>query len=192
MRNENANDAASMYSTLDAPSAAISTPASGGPKSVLVCVAPSSTLFACEIARWSFPISSGRITRCDAKYGALKQPKSATSTSSTGNDSRPAAWRIGSDTISGTRARSATSMVDLAPIRETTVPRGTPSSATGASSNARTIPIFAGECVVTSTNHGSATFVIAEPTRETSSATRSASSPRLRRITPAPRSRRTR
>src|SRR5215211_5548401 len=61
-------------------------------------------------------------------------------------------------------------------------PLGTPSSATGASSKARTIPIFAGECVVTSTNHGSATFVIAEPTRETSSA----SSPRLRRITPAP------
>ncbi len=76
-------------------------------------------------------------------------------------------------------------MVSRAPNRVTSVPLGTPSSAVGRSSTARTMPIFAGDPVVTSTNHGSARNVICEPARETSSAASSASSDLLRRITPA-------
>ena len=57
-----------------------------------------------------------------------------------------------------------------------------PKSATGASSAARTQPIFADEPVVTATNHGSATNVIAVPVRETSSAAMSPRSERLRQI----------
>jgi len=50
-----------------------------------------------------------------AKYDAPKQPNSVTSTSSTGNDRSPAACSTGSDTMSGTRARSAPSIVRRAP-----------------------------------------------------------------------------
>ncbi len=36
-------------------------------------------LLACDIVRSSSPTSSGKITRCAAKYGGMKQPRSATS-----------------------------------------------------------------------------------------------------------------
>jgi hypothetical protein len=77
-------------------------------------------------------------------------------------------------------------IVSRAPSRVTRVPLGTPSRAIGKSSTARTSPIFAGECVVTRTNHGSARNVICDPTRETSSAASSASSERLCKIRRAP------
>ena len=56
------------------------------------------------------------------------------------------------------------------------------SSATGASSTARTIPIFDADPVVTSTNQGSARNVMREPSDETISATISAARERLRRM----------
>ena len=69
-----------------------------------------------------------------------------------------------------------------APSLATTAPLGIPSSATGAISTARTIPIFAADPVVTSTNHGRARKVIREPSDETISATISAARERLRRM----------
>ena len=53
---------------------------------------------------------------------------------------------------------------------------------TGAISAASTQPIFAAEPVVTTTNHGRATNVIAEPVSEMSSAVTSPSSERSRQI----------
>ena len=67
-----------------------------------------------------------------------------------------AEWRIGSDARSGIRAASHVSIVVRAPSRSTTMPLGIPRIALGAISAARTSVIFAGEPVVTSTNHGSA------------------------------------
>jgi hypothetical protein len=131
-------------------------PASAGPASPAKAVPPSTTLFACAIVVSSSPTSSGRITRCAAKYGAMKQPSRKTSTSSKGKWSTPAACSRGSDASSGTRAASQTSIVVRAPSRSTAIPLGIPRIATGRISTARTIVIFAGEPVVTSTNHGSA------------------------------------
>ena len=81
---------------------------------------------------------------------------------------------------SGPRAASARSIVRFAPSRAIRVPAGIPSSPIGAISAASTQPIFAYEPVVTSTNQGSATNVIEEPVRETSSAVIRPSSERLR------------
>ena len=61
-----------------------------------------------------------------------------------------------------------------APSRATTEPLGMPSSAIGRISAASTMLICVGEPVVTSTNHGSATNVIALPVLETASAVSSA------------------
>ena len=113
-------------------------------------------LFACAIVASSSPTSSGRITRCAAKYGAMKQPSPKTSAIRSGKLSRSNACRIGSEARSGARAPSQTSIVVRAPSRSTTIPLGMPKIAIGRISAARTIVIFAGEPVVTSTNHGSA------------------------------------
>src|SRR5262249_61515127 len=75
-----------------------------------------------------------------------------------------------------------TSIVRSAPRRATSEPAGIPKTPTGISSAARTQPIFAVDPVVTSTNHGSATKVIAEPVSDTSSALMTAASERFRRM----------
>ena len=74
-------------------------------------------------------------------------------------------------------------MVRFAPSRATSVPAGIPKTPTGISSAARTQPILAVDPVVTSTNQGSATNVIADPVRETSSATTRAARERFLKIT---------
>ena len=79
----------------------------------------------------------------------------------------------------GTLAASATFIVRFAPRRAISDPEGMPSSPTGRSSHASTQPIRAVEPVVISTNHGSATYVIADPVRDTSSAVRIAASDRF-------------
>ena len=75
---------------------------------------------------------------------------------------------------------SDTSIDVRAPSRATTEPLGIPSSAIGRISAARTTLIFVGEPVVTSTNHGSATKVIALPVLETASAVSRAGRVRFR------------
>jgi hypothetical protein len=114
------------------------------------------TLFACAIVVSSSPTSSGRITRCAAKYGAMKQPSRKTSPSKSEKWRTPAACRIGSASSSGARAASQTSIVVRAPRRSTTIPLGMPKIAIGRISTARTSDILAADPVVTSTNHGSA------------------------------------
>ena len=131
-------------------------------------------LFACDIVRSSSPTSSGRIVRCDAKYGAMKHPSSATSPSRSGKLSRSAACSSGIEARIGARAKSAMSIVFRDPRRWTTAPLGMPRIAIGRISAARTSDIFPGEPVVTSTNHGSARYVILVPRTETISALTSA------------------
>ena len=131
-------------------------PARAGPARPAIAVPPSMTLFACAIVASSSPTSSGRITRCAAKYGAMKQPSRKTSASRSEKWRRPAACRIGSATSNGTRAASQASIVVRAPSRSTTIPLGIPKIAIGRISTARTNDIFAADPVVTSTNHGSA------------------------------------
>ena len=82
-----------------------------------VRVPPSIELFACDIRRSSSPTSSGRIVRCDAKYGGMKQPSSATSPSSRPKLRTPAECRSGIDARIGARAKSATSIVVREPSR---------------------------------------------------------------------------
>ena len=65
---------------------------------------------------------------------------------------------------------SHVSIVVRAPSRSTAIPLGMPRIAIGAISAARTSVIFDAEPVVTSTNHGSARYVIREPRIETTSA----------------------
>ncbi len=72
--------------------------------------------------------------------------------------------------IRGARARSDASIVVREPNRWTSVPLGMPSTAIGRICTARTTLIFAGDPVVTRTNHGSARYVIREPSVEISSA----------------------
>ena len=104
----------------------------------------------------------------------MKQPSSATSPSRSGKLSRSAACRSGIDARIGARAKSASSIVLRAPIRWTSMPLGIPRIAIGAISAARTRLIFPGEPVVTSTNQGSARYVIRVPRTETTSAATSA------------------
>jgi hypothetical protein len=140
------------------------------------------TAFACAIVRSSSPTSSGRITRCEEKYGARKQPIPNTIASRSGKLRSPAPCSTGRLTISGTRAMSPINIVRRAPRCDTSVPLGMPRSATGNSSTARTTPMRVGDPVVTRTNQGRARNVICEPSDETLSATISARSPGLRNI----------
>ena len=142
-------------------------------------------LFACAIVVSSSPTSSGRITRWAAKYGAMKHPSTKTSTSRSGKLSMPAECRIGSEASNGSRAASQVSMVVRAPSRSTAIPLGMPRIALGAISAARTSAIFEGEPVVTSTNHGSARYVIREPRIETTSAATRATIGVLRIVPPS-------
>ena len=146
-------------------------PASAGPISPARPVPPSIALFPCAISRSSSPTSSGRTTRCEAKYGGMNAPSTATKPSSIGKLRTPSEWRSGIAAISGTRAMSDTSMVARPPNRSTTAPLGIPRSAIGAICTARTTLIFPGEPVVTRTNHGSARYVIRDPSVEMTSAT---------------------
>ena len=136
-------------------------------------------LFACDIVVTSSPTSSGRITRCEAEYGGMNAPIAATIASSRPNERRPAECSSGSAMISGARAKSAMSIVVREPSRWTREPLGTPRIAIGRICTARTTLIFAAEPVVTSTNHGSARYVIREPSVEISSARTSAPTARL-------------
>ena len=110
------------------------------------------------------------MSRDEAMYGAAKVPMANVVTSSAANERWPVLCRIGITSINGPRAASEISIVFLPPSFEITVPAGIPKMAIGSISAARTQPIFAVEPVVASTNHGSATKVIAEPVNETSSA----------------------
>ena len=152
----------------------MSAPASAGPTMAAIAVPPSIALFACDIRVSSSPTSSGRIVRWEAKYGAMKHPRSATSTSRSSKLSAPAEWSSGIETRIGPRAASATSMVVREPSRCTTEPLGMPRIAIGRISAARTRLIFPGDPVVTSTNHGSARYVMRVPRTEMVSAATSA------------------
>ena len=68
----------------------MSAPASAGPTSAAKALPPSIELFACDMRVSSSPTSSGRIVRCDAKYGGMKQPSSATIPSRSPKLSTPA------------------------------------------------------------------------------------------------------
>jgi len=83
--------------------------------------------------------------------------------------------KTGTSTISGIRSASDTSIVVRAPSRPTSEPLGMPKSAIGTTSAARTTLMRVGDPLVTSTNHGRATNVMAVPVLETTSAARSAS-----------------
>ena len=132
---------------------------------------PASTnAFACVSVVESSPTSSGSTIRWAEKYGAMKQPSTKTSTSRSGNESRPASCSRGIDTISGTRTRSQTSIAFTAPSRETTAPLGMPRGRSAASSAASTIPMRVVEPVVVRTNHGNARNVICAPSDEIISA----------------------
>src|SRR2546427_5395567 len=144
------------------PMATISSPAVEGPTSDASRLPPSISAFACPTACSSSPTISGRTTRWAAKYGALKQPTSATITRSSGSERTPAACSTGIDAISGARAKSATSIARRAPSREMNVPLGMPRIAIGASPAAITRPIRAVDPVVWSTNQGNARNHIAE------------------------------
>ena len=71
---------------------------------------------------------------------------------------------------SGSRAASATTIVCLAPIRAISEPAGRGSVTNGMLPMPRTSPSFVADPVVASTNHGSASTVIDEPTDDTHSA----------------------
>src|SRR5215212_248391 len=114
----------------------------------------------------------------------MKQPSANVNASSAGKLRWSVQKSTGIAAISGTRAASARFIVRFAPSRAIRLPLGMPRSPTGRSSAARTQPIFAVEPVVTRTNQGSATYVIAEPLRDTSSATTTAARDRfLSRLT---------
>src|SRR5579862_4580645 len=81
--------------------------------------------------------------------------------------------------ISGARSASETSIDVRAPSRAITDPPGIEKSAIGRISAARTMLILVAEPVVTRTNHGRATKVMALPVLETASAVRSAGSVRF-------------
>ena len=119
-------------------------------------------LFACEIARSSLPIELRQDHQLDAKYGAPKTPKPRLSAAAPETRACRAACRIGSDAINGSRAGSQASMVVRAPSRGDR-PAREAEHRPGAISTASDQPIFDGDPVVTSTNHGTARYVIREP-----------------------------
>src|SRR5262249_61565448 len=115
-------------------------------------------------------------------YGAVKAPRAKTIAHSHPNVRWPLQWRSGTSAIRGARSASDHSIVVRAPSRAITEPLGMPRIAIGAISTARTMLVFVAEPVVTRTNQGSATKVIAVPPAETASATRSAIRVRERSI----------
>ena len=100
----------------------------------------------------------------------MKLPSSATIPSRSPKLSTPAEYRSGIEARIGARAKSAMSIVVREPSLWTTVPLGMPRIAIGRISAARTRLIFPGEPVVTSTNHGSARYVMRVPRTEIVSA----------------------
>ena len=150
------NDAASSHITFAAPRNAINTPASAGPSRLVMLPAPSTRLFAWASCCSPSPTTAGRINRWQVKYAHPKVPSRTATTRIKVNDSPPTAFRSGTSATIGARAASAISIEVLGPRRCTTEPAGMPSSAIGASSAAKTRPIFVGEPVVTRTNQGSA------------------------------------
>ena len=89
----------------------MSTPASAGPRSAASAEPPSIRLFAWVIVRSSSPTSSGRIVRCEAKYGGMKQPRSATRARRSPKLRTPAAYNSGIAARSGARAASESNIV---------------------------------------------------------------------------------
>jgi hypothetical protein len=142
--------------TFAAPSAAIRTPASAGPRSCVTFVAPSTRLFACASRRSSSPTTAGRIRRWQVKYAHEKTPFRAATTRISQNVRPPTSCRNGTRAMIGARAPSAMSIDVFGPSLCTTEPAGIPSSAIGTSCAAKTSVIRVGDPVVTSTNHGSA------------------------------------
>ena len=161
------------------PIHAISAPAIAGPITSGRWLAPPKSPDALATAVSSSPSTSGMIVRCDAMYGAVKQPSRKTITSSAARLRCPLQCRIGTSATSGARTRSETSIERRAPRRKTSEPLGRPKSASGRISTASTTLMRVAEPVVASTNQGSATNVIALPVDETISARTSARSVRL-------------
>ena len=93
--NETTYVAASMKSTLGAPKMPISTPATGGPSSIVARIAPWKSAFACVTTLSSSPSSSGTINRWAAKYGAPKVPSANATASNTPNERFPFQWSSG-------------------------------------------------------------------------------------------------
>ena len=107
------------------------------------------------------------ISRCDVMYGAVKTPSRKTiASSSAERQVRPSSGATGTSAISGARNASERSIVVRAPSRAITEPLGMPSRAIGSDLD-REHEAHARRAsrVVTSTNHGSATNVIAVPVR---------------------------
>ena len=114
----------------------------------------------------SSPSSSGTITFCAAKYGALNAPRTNATARSAPNESAPAQCRSGRSEHQR-RADGVAERASSAGRRAgaSSLPPGRPSSPSPASSAATTRLIRVAEPVVTSTNHGSASQVICEPVR---------------------------
>jgi hypothetical protein len=94
-------------------------------------------------------------------------PASATSTSSAGKLSIPAACSTGTSPTSTALAASARMLIRRDPMRSMTGPPSAIANTSGVSSHTATMPVLAAEPVVTSTNQGIAMALMRVPAAET-------------------------
>ena len=138
-------------------------------------VAPSTMAFACATTCSSSPTSSGRISRCDAKYGARKVPMQRDDREQQRESSacraRGAAGSRRAEARGSGRRRASSAGRRTARSRSRRGSRGSRSE--GARPRGRR-PSSSAEPVVWRTNHGSARKVICDPSDEMTSAETSA------------------
>ena len=124
--------------------------------------------------RTSSPSSPLTIALCDPSDAAQGTPERNASATRSGNDSAPSRCSSGIAAVVTTHTASQATSARHGPWRATKRALGTPSSSSGADSAASTTLIRVAEPVVSSTNHGSATAVISEPSDDTTWAPTSA------------------
>ncbi len=128
----------------------------------------------------SSPTSEASTRDCDELYAGKNAPTANATATITGNESNPVQRNVGMSAMIGAQTMSARSIVRRGPSAVATRPLGMPRSVIPRKPAAMTVPIRAGDPVVTRTNHGRATAVTSEPVVETTSARRSPTIGRFR------------
>src|SRR3954449_1779752 len=175
------NDAASIQSALTAPTSVMSPPASAYAKKP----ARRSVVLSRPVTRSSGTLAaramSGMSVALAASPGPRSAPAIATNTNIVGKCSSPKVCSSGTMATTAVLPVSASTLMRRAPTRSISGPPMAFTSTNGAISAMATTPVFTGEPVVISTNHGMAIALTRVPQIDTTFATRNANNGARRR-----------
>jgi hypothetical protein len=163
MSAESANVAASSTRIEDAPKTAISPPASGPPADAAMRTLAVYAAVARLGSTSPASVTARSRTRLAATAGVRSAPLTATSTRICQYAMPTLACRTGMASTATALTASDSTAVRLAPSRSTTAPATSEEPMTGTVSQTAAIPVRTVLPVVASTNHGSATRLMAPP-----------------------------